>query len=367
MADNLIFLSYSRSDSEFAVNLAAKLKASGANVWIDQAGIKPSMHWDNTIEEALEKCDSMLVLLSEQSVSSENVKDEYSYAIEQGKRVFPVLLEDCQIPFRLKRLQYTDFSKDPKQGLQDLLESLKIDKSKSATVLEAPVKKPRTASQQAVQKARKKSKLAYLALLLLVVVVSIILVYRERLFPNNKPGSFTVVVQGASDVEEKSLPDNGLVVLESGDLRLEQEINNKFEATFRDVPAHLFNEQIGTKLTFRDPDNEPYKTVAPDSVYILERDGSVQMNVKLYGLDKLTGIAKDFDTGDPLGNVRISVNGVEAYTNNNGEFNLSLPEEKQKKFQTVRASREGYQMFELSNVPVQTGMELPILMKPKTD
>jgi hypothetical protein len=104
----------------------------------------------------------------------------------------------------------------------------------------------------------------------------------------------------------------------------------------------------------------------PDSVYTLRRDGAVRITVKLFGLDKLSGIVKDFNTGDPLDDVRISVNGQETFTNQNGEFALSLPDDKQKKFQTVRAAREGYQMFELNNVPVQTGMELPILMKPKT-
>jgi len=325
------------------------------------------MHWDNSIEQALESCDTMLVLLSDQSVSSENVKDEYSYAIENGKKVIPVLLEECEIPFRLKRRQYIDFSKDPQSGISGLLEELKMDRSKSATTLKAPVKAPVTASQKAIKKAKKKSKTAYLVLGILTVVVVMVIAFRDSIFPNNNPGTFTVVVSGASSIEENSIPDDGLVSLEAGDIKLQQQINNKMEATFREVPANLFNDELAAKLTFSDPDNEPYRTLDPDSSYILQRDGSAIMKVKLYGLERISGIVKDFETGDPLQQVRISVNGEETYSNQNGEFNLSLPDDKQKKFQTVRAFYEGYQMFELSDVPVQTGMELPILLKPKTD
>ena len=367
MTSDQIFISYSRSDEDFAFELAERLKDAGANIWMDQAGIKPSMHWDNTIEKALEECGSMLVLLSEQSVKSENVKDEYSYALENGKSVYPVLLEDCEIPFRLKRLQYTDFSQDPNTGLQSLLESLKMDQAKSATTLKSNLSKPLTASQKEIKKVRKKSKAAYLALAAVSVVVVLVLVFRNSIFPNTSPGSFTVLVEAATSVEENNIPEDALVVLEAGDVRLEQEINSQMEATFSEVPAELFNDEIGTKLSFMDPDNEPYRSVNPDSAYILQRDGSVTMTVKLFGLDKLSGIVKDFETGDPVDAVRISVNGEEAYSNQNGEFSLALPQEKQKKFQTVRAFHDGYQLFELSDVPVQTGMELPILLKPKTE
>jgi len=36
--------------------------------------------------------------------------DEVSYALEKGKHVIPILIKECQIPFRLKRLQYINFT-----------------------------------------------------------------------------------------------------------------------------------------------------------------------------------------------------------------------------------------------------------------
>ena len=51
----------------------------------------------------------MLVILSPVSVVSDNVRDEVSFALNRQKRVIPVLYRDCDVPFRLARLQHNDF------------------------------------------------------------------------------------------------------------------------------------------------------------------------------------------------------------------------------------------------------------------
>ena len=47
------FVSYSRTDSEFALRLAQDLKAADANIWLDQLDIPPGKPWDDAIEDAL--------------------------------------------------------------------------------------------------------------------------------------------------------------------------------------------------------------------------------------------------------------------------------------------------------------------------
>ena len=88
--------------------------------------------------------------------------------------------------------------------------------------------------------------------------------------------------------------------------------------------------------------------------------------MKLYGINKLWGVVKDFDTGDFLDSVRVSIHGVETYSNAFGEYTLEIPEEKQRKFQTIRAFKPRYETFEHKNVPTQTDDEFPIMMKSKT-
>jgi len=124
-----IFFSYSRADSEFVISLAKTLREAGANIWLDQLDIKPGTRWDKSIERALASSPTVLVIMSKTAVESDNVMDEVSFALEEGKKVVPVLLEKCDIPFRIRRLQFADFSKDQTKGIATLIAALDLDKS----------------------------------------------------------------------------------------------------------------------------------------------------------------------------------------------------------------------------------------------
>src|SRR5687768_7650787 len=109
---SIIFFSYSRDDSDFALKLGTDLRAAGISIWLDQLDIKPGERWDVAIGKGLAACSWILVILSPASVASTNVMDEVSYALDENKPVIPVLHEACEIPFRLRRVQYTDFRDD---------------------------------------------------------------------------------------------------------------------------------------------------------------------------------------------------------------------------------------------------------------
>lgn len=126
------FFSYSREDSEFVLRMAGDLKATGANVWLDQIDILPGQRWDDAVERALADCPRMLVVLSPASVHSMNVMDEVSFALEKGKTVIPILHRECVIPFRLRRVQYIDLRRDYDHGLAELLKILGVERSEAA-------------------------------------------------------------------------------------------------------------------------------------------------------------------------------------------------------------------------------------------
>ena len=104
------FISYSRVNSDFAVNIAKDLKLAGFDVWLDQLDIPTGARWDDEIEKALEASNIFLIVLSPESIQSQNVKDEIGYAIDAGKHILPVVIENCKVPFRLRRFQYVDFT-----------------------------------------------------------------------------------------------------------------------------------------------------------------------------------------------------------------------------------------------------------------
>src|ERR1019366_418797 len=140
---NKTFFSYSRADSEFTRKLATDLRNAGADLWIDQLDIQPGTRWDQEIEKALKEAETVLVVLSPNAVASNNIMDEISYALENNKRVIPVIIKKCEIPFRLKRLQYIDFEPSYDEGFKRL--SLVLNLRSQNTTAEIPkIKDPIT-------------------------------------------------------------------------------------------------------------------------------------------------------------------------------------------------------------------------------
>lgn len=111
------FFSYSRTDSDFTVRLARDLRAAGQKIWLDQLDIAAGERWDDSIQRALTSSKRLLVILSPASVGSQNVMDEVSFALEEGRQVIPVLYQQCEVPFRLRRLQHIDFTRGYDDGL----------------------------------------------------------------------------------------------------------------------------------------------------------------------------------------------------------------------------------------------------------
>ncbi len=127
MAEQKIFISYSRVDGQqFAIELAARLRKAGANVWLDQVDIEPGKIWDFEIEKALQSAEAVIFIATEKSTSSNNVLNEVYYALEENKEAIPVIFHDCKMPFRLKRLQYINFTVNYDDALARLLKSLHL-------------------------------------------------------------------------------------------------------------------------------------------------------------------------------------------------------------------------------------------------
>ncbi|SRX56204.1 toll/interleukin-1 receptor domain-containing protein [Aequorivita sp. CIP111184] len=142
MAQDTIFFSYSRDDSDFVLMLAKDLREAGATIWLDQLDIQPGSRWDSSIEKALQESNTLLVILSCSSVKSNNVLDEVAFALEEHKNVVPVLLENCEIPFRLRRLQYADFSDNRETGLKTLIDALQLGKEVAKKLVEKEKEHP---------------------------------------------------------------------------------------------------------------------------------------------------------------------------------------------------------------------------------
>ena len=192
------FISYSRKDKEFALKFARELKSTGYLVWLDQLDIPTGARWDDAVERALRECEIFLIILTTASISSENVKDEIGYAIDHGKRIVPVLLEECEIPLRLRRFQYVDFSemkfgegiKRAEQLLENFLSDQPIPvptktlpeaqetlKTRVATIQSLPTQKNSLLHRWILRRA------GILAFTVLLGALSVMLIFRSSIFP----------------------------------------------------------------------------------------------------------------------------------------------------------------------------------------
>jgi len=134
MSAETIFVSYSSNDRPFAIGLVKELQNLGANVWIDQLGIGLGENWDNAIEEALEKSETFMLIISPTSVESPNVQDEVSIAINTNKKMVPILIKECELPMRWQRKQYADLTHNPDKAIHDILSFLGLQKKASTSL-----------------------------------------------------------------------------------------------------------------------------------------------------------------------------------------------------------------------------------------
>jgi TIR domain len=139
------FVSYSRADTDFVLRLCQDLRTAGASIWLDQLDIHPGEDWDEAIERGLFECGRMLAVLSPKSVSSQNVLDEIGYALSKKKTIIPVLHQDCEVPYRLNRIQYVDFRTTYDEPLKSLLVAIGDAKQNPETI---PVPVPHDRSRR---------------------------------------------------------------------------------------------------------------------------------------------------------------------------------------------------------------------------
>jgi len=86
-----IFISYSRSDQDYARRLAEDLRQRNYGVWIDDR-IDYGSRWWRTIDKAIRSCGAFVVVMSPEAGESDWVEKEVMLAQVEKKPIFPLLL-----------------------------------------------------------------------------------------------------------------------------------------------------------------------------------------------------------------------------------------------------------------------------------
>jgi hypothetical protein len=103
-----VFLSYSRGDEAWVREFATTLSNSGITNWFDINEIPPGEKWQEKIEQALRESNTLVVVLSPQSVRSPWTFFELGAAVADKKKIIPVMAQDVaidQIPLLVRNFQ----------------------------------------------------------------------------------------------------------------------------------------------------------------------------------------------------------------------------------------------------------------------
>ncbi|MCA9909111.1 MAG: toll/interleukin-1 receptor domain-containing protein, partial [Anaerolineae bacterium] len=112
-----LFVSYSRSDTDFTVLVIERLRRiyNLPNVWYDD-DLHGGVHWWKAILSEIAECDVFIYLLSNESVTSPYCQAEFTEAQRLQKPIVTVQIRDnTQLSDDLSEIQYVDM----KRGLDD--------------------------------------------------------------------------------------------------------------------------------------------------------------------------------------------------------------------------------------------------------
>lgn len=113
----IVFISHASEDNAAAKRLTKRLKVDGFDPWLDEERLLPGQGWDLEIEKAMRESGAILLCFSQESVSKESyIQKEYKRAmrIQEEKPegtifVIPVRLDECELPFYLREIQWVDY------------------------------------------------------------------------------------------------------------------------------------------------------------------------------------------------------------------------------------------------------------------
>jgi hypothetical protein len=127
-----IFISHAWEDKALVHQLEKALADAGAEVWVDHAGIRGGDNLPERINDALEWCNTLLLIWSKAAAGSRWVKLEWTNAISLEKLIIPCPLDKTPLPSILAYIAYIDFS-NREQGLRELLRALQLAQSGAET------------------------------------------------------------------------------------------------------------------------------------------------------------------------------------------------------------------------------------------
>ncbi|MEU6373919.1 toll/interleukin-1 receptor domain-containing protein [Streptomyces sp. NPDC046909] len=136
-------MSYAHKDGVWAKTLAENLHRLGLDVWLDQWEMAGGRLVASQLQEGLTNADAVVAVVSQHWVDSGWCGEEFAAAmtgaVEQGKRLIPVVVGDVDLPVFIASRLYVDFREvASSEQYLDLVRDLK-----QAVLRKPPAQRPR--------------------------------------------------------------------------------------------------------------------------------------------------------------------------------------------------------------------------------
>ncbi len=103
-----IFISYAHEDYDTVASLRDEIhRRTGVLPWMDVSEVKTGEQFDDKIAKAIYGCELLIVALSRHSVESPWTKREVAFAEAEGKRIYPIVVDEVELPKNGLRLCLT--------------------------------------------------------------------------------------------------------------------------------------------------------------------------------------------------------------------------------------------------------------------
>jgi len=126
------FISYTRHDAAFVDALRDGLTERGKQVWVDRTKIEPAAEWRQRIERGIEGANSLIFVISPESVISQECVNELEIASRHNKLVVPVVYRDVDpegLPEALTKRNWIFYREndDSANAIDEIVEALDSD------------------------------------------------------------------------------------------------------------------------------------------------------------------------------------------------------------------------------------------------
>jgi hypothetical protein len=170
----------------------------------------------------------------------------------------------------------------------------------------------------------------------LTVLLAVVILWGYRHY-SGQPFMVTVAVHGPGGIGDAVLQGKVTAAIAPGGHAQQEILDDKGRAFFKRIPGEYRGDSVEVVLSGLE--GEPYRPVV--SGFRLEKDAVFYVPLAAVGLDKIQGIVVN-EQRKPVADAVVLVQDIEARTDANGLFTLTLPTEKQRRLQDISIVKSGY-------------------------